>query len=46
MYGSWLFNLWAVTPGRILPLGSKIFFHLISFGLFVGIYYKISKWLK
>jgi len=42
----WLINLWAIAPGRVLFVEFKIIFHLISVGLFVGIYYKVSRWLK
>jgi len=42
----WLINLWAIAPGKVLSMEYKIFFHLISVGLFGIVYYKISKWLK
>ncbi|PIU72487.1 hypothetical protein COS79_02715, partial [Candidatus Woesearchaeota archaeon CG06_land_8_20_14_3_00_33_13] len=42
----WLINLFLLSPGRILPFGSKIFFQAVSIIVFVAVYFKVLKWIK
>ncbi|MFC1768388.1 hypothetical protein ACFLZX_01365 [Nanoarchaeota archaeon] len=42
----WLFNLALIGPGRLIPHELKIIFQVISFALFLIIYYKVNKWIK
>jgi len=42
----WLVNLFLLSPGRILPYGSKIFFQIVSIIVFVAVYFKVLKWIK
>ncbi len=42
----WLINLFLLSPGRVMPFGSKIIFQTISIIVFIVVYLKVLKWVK
>ena len=42
----WLINLFALSPNNIIPFEMKSLIQVISIGIFVAIYYKVTKWTK
>ncbi len=42
----WLINLFALSPGRFLPLEIKIVLQIVSLVVFTFLLYKVAKWTK
>ncbi len=42
----WLINLFALSPKSLIPFEVKSIIQLISIGIFVAIYHKVTKWTK
>ena len=40
----WLINLFALSPKNLIPFEVKSIIQLISIGIFVAIYHKVTKW--